>query len=70
MCDIISASQIVGCNSGRRYSSPSNVNCKEKNVVYAISCRLSERVVYVGETERQLHERMREHMRDVRLKKR
>ena len=53
----------------RTYSIPSNVNCKEKNVVYAISCRICERVVYIGETERQLHERMREHMRDVRLKK-
>ena len=69
MCEIISASQIVGCNSGRTYSVPSNVNCKEKNVVYAISCRLCESVVYVGETETQLHERMREHIRDVRLKR-
>ena len=69
MCGIISASQVAGCNSGRTYSVPSNVKCKEKNIVYAISCRICERVVYVGETERQLHERMREHMRDVRLKK-
>ena len=69
MYGIISASQVAGCNSGRMYSVPSNVNCEEKNVVYAISCRICERVVYVGETERQLHEGMREYMRDVRLKK-
>ena len=69
LCAKYSASQMVGCNSGRTYSVPSNVNCKEKNVVYAISCRICERVVYVGETERQLHERMGEHMRGVCLKK-
>ena len=69
MCEIISPSQIVDCNSGRMYKGPSNVSCKEKNVEYAISCRLCERIVYVGETERQLHVRMREHMRDVCLKR-
>ena len=69
MCETISASQVVGCNSGITYNVLSNVNCKQKNVMYAISARLCERVVYVVESERLLHERMREHMRDVHLKR-
>jgi hypothetical protein len=37
-------------------------------VVYAISCVQCKKVIYVGETERSVGERMQEHMRDVRTK--
>ena len=47
---------------------PTKVNCTQRNVVYGISCAKCDKIVYVGETERQLRERMKEHLRDVRQK--
>ena len=44
-------------------------NCLLQNVVYAISCSRCEFVVYVGETERQVQDRLKVHLRDVRLRK-
>ena len=38
-------------------------------MVYAIICTKCRSTVYVGETERELQERMTEHLRDVRLRK-
>ena len=43
------------------------VNCRLQNVVFAISCSRCDVVVYVGETERPVQDRMREDLRDVRL---
>ena len=43
--------------------------CRLQNVVDAISCSRFDVVVYVGETERHVQDRMKEHLRDVRLRK-
>ena len=45
------------------------VNCRLQNVVYAISSSRCDVVVYVGETEWQDQDRMKEHLRAVRLRK-
>ena len=42
------------------------VNCHTTNVVYGIKCRKCNKIVYVGETERTVAERIKEHLADVR----
>ena len=42
------------------------VNCQTTNVVYGIKCRKCNKIVYVGETERTVAERIKEHLADVR----
>ena len=44
---------------------PDNQTCKSANVIYAISCTSCPDVLYIGETDRRLHERFREHRRLV-----
>ena len=44
-------------------------NCTERDVIYGLTCTLGDKIVYVGETGRELRERMEEHLRDIRLKK-
>ena len=44
----------------------SNNGCETWNAVYGIKCERCERVVYVGETERTVSERLKEHLADVR----
>ena len=41
--------------------------CTERDVIYGITYTGCGRVVYVGETGRQLKERIEEHLRDIRL---
>ena len=41
--------------------------CTERDVIYGLTCRECDKVVYVGETGRQLKERIEEHLRDIRL---
>ena len=53
----------------RTYQVVSGACCRQKNVVYAIACDRCRRVVNVGETQRQIRERMIEHLREVRLMK-
>ena len=45
------------------------VNCKTTNVVYGIKCQKCDKIVYVGETERTVAERIKEHLADVRHKR-
>ena len=44
----------------------SHNGCETWNAVYGIKCERCERVVYVGETERTVSERLKEHLADVR----
>ena len=44
-------------------------NCTERNVIYGLTCTLCKKIVYVGETGRELRERIEEHLRDIRLNK-
>ena len=39
--------------------------CTERDVIYGLTCTECGKVVYVGETGRQLKERVKEHLRDV-----
>jgi len=69
MCEIVEQKPVKDTLGQSFHDVPLGVSCKVKNVVYAILCKRCSTVVYVGETERQLHERMKEHLRDVRLGK-
>ncbi len=42
-----------------------DVNCNTMNAVYAINCSLCPKVFYIGETERKVSVRIREHLRDI-----
>jgi hypothetical protein len=67
-CLIISEKEIRDTSGKRTYNTVTNVNCQDRNVVYAIRCVQCDIVVYVGETERTVGERMKEHIRDVRTR--
>ena len=41
------------------------VNCNTTHVVYAINCKLCKDVYYIGETERKISARFKEHLRDI-----
>ena len=41
--------------------------CTERDVIYGLTCTKCGKVVYVGETGRQLKDRVDEHLRDIRL---
>ena len=45
------------------------MNCRLQKVVHAIRCSRCDVVVYVDETERQVQDRMKEHLRDVRFQR-
>jgi hypothetical protein len=71
VCDALKPETSIRSANARK---PFNVNtqkfgCKTKNVVYAIYCEECDKPVYIGETERTLGERLREHMADVRLER-
>lgn len=67
VCRIMTTGEAITDTSGENtYSTRKEVDCSTRNVVYVISCVRCDRVVYVGETERSVRERMLEHMRDVR----
>ena len=68
-CDSISSAPVHDTMQKSSFPVPANTNCRTRNVVYAISCARCTQMVYVGETERQVRERMSEHMRDVRLRR-
>ena len=40
-------------------------NCKTRNTVYGIKCGSCDKIMYVGETERTLAERAKEHLADI-----
>ena len=45
-----------------------HINCKSSNLIYGISCKVCDRVVYVGETGTTMYERWQNHMSTVRRK--
>lgn len=68
-CSIMCRDPVKDTSGGESYSVPANVNCQTRNVIYAISCTRCSMLVYVGETGRQLKDRMGEHLADVRLRR-
>ena len=68
-CARISDSDKIISTTGEGFKIPNYNNCRQHSVVYSISCKKCETVVYVGETERQLNERMTEHLRDIKLQR-
>ena len=40
-----------------------------KDVVYGIECKICRKTVYVGETGRELRDRIKEHLRGIKLKR-
>jgi len=67
LCSILEMSGIKDTNEQSVYKVSANINCRERNVIYAIKCNKCNKAVYVGETEREIRDRMKEHLSDVRL---
>ena len=57
------------CWNSRNKKIQKEVNCKTTNVVYGIKCQKCDKIVYIGETERTVAERIKEHLADVRHKR-
>ena len=69
MCERISDDRVTSTCNMVSFKPAENGHCRIKNVVYLISCSSCLCSVYVGETGREIKERMTEHLRDIRLRK-
>ena len=47
------------------YIKDNNYGCQMENLIYGIHCKTCDRYIYVGETERTLQERIKEHLADI-----
>jgi hypothetical protein len=52
--------------SGRVIKINKKINCRTSNVVYAVHCTKCKHIVYVGETETMLKDRIQNHLSDIR----
>ena len=68
-CELLSRDMVKDTSNSQQFQPAQDVTCRVRNVVYAILCTRCQATVYVGETERELRERMTEHLRDIRLKR-
>ena len=68
-CELLSRDAVHDTSNQLTFNPAQDITCRTRNVVYGILCTRCQATVYVGETERELRERMTEHLRDVRLKK-
>lgn len=68
-CELLSRDVVRDTSNSLSFQPARDITCRVRNVVYAIICTRCQATVYVGETERELRERMSEHLRDIRLKK-
>ena len=68
-CQRIVRDQVSNTSGDSSYTPVRDGTCRTRNVIYGIICLRCASTVYVGETERELGERMIEHLRDVRLGK-
>ena len=57
--------RIISHSVKKSFMSKKNVTCKSHNVVYCLQCQTCGKQ-YVGQTKRTIHERLREHFRNVR----
>lgn len=67
ICLQISTSEVSNTSKDNSYLPVPGVDCSVRNIVYVIMCKRCGETVYVGETERTLKERMKEHKRDIRM---
>jgi hypothetical protein len=65
-CAALYRGPITDTGGSHTYDAVSSVDCATRNLVYGLRCKRCCVMVYVGETERTLKERVTEHMRDVR----
>jgi hypothetical protein len=56
--------EITSHTTGQKFETKINVHCHSSNLVYVITCKLCGKH-YVGETQRKLFERFREHLRSI-----
>lgn len=68
-CGLLSRDAVNDTSNQLTFKPAQDFTCRIRNVVYGILCTGCQATVYVGETERELQERMTEHLRDVRLQK-
>lgn len=69
-CQMMSKKERVHSSNGRNsYPTPTGTNCNSRNIIYLIECNKCNKKMYVGETERQLKERMAGHRAAYRSRK-
>ena len=69
LCDMIRRDDIKDTRNKRSFAVVSDAHCKDQNLIYALLCKKCDKIVYVGETERTLKERIDEHKRDIKYQK-
>lgn len=66
VCTRMSDTEITSTDGVLTFSVKLHQQCKTENVVYGITCGKCSKIVYIGETERRLRDRIKEHLADVR----
>lgn len=70
VCKImVKDSAVISLRDGKIYELRKQEICGAWNVIYGLLCQKCDGIVYVGETERTLYERAKEHMAYIRLKR-
>ena len=60
-------SNVISHSTGRNVKIPANTNCVSTDIVYIIECKKCHKQ-YVGQTSNTLTTRLRQHLRDIRLR--
>ena len=60
-CELLSRDAVHDTSNQLTFNLAQDITCRNRNVVYGILCTRCQAKVYVGETERELWERMTEH---------
>ena len=68
-CLILMKGPIVDTEGKGAYNGHHTQTCRMQNLVYCLVCTKCDKPVYVGETGRQLKERIGEHLADIRLQR-
>ena len=64
ICTSVQKSEIISSITLQTYTTPTNVTCRTKNVIYCLTCSVCQKQ-YVGETKRPFLVRFKEHSKDI-----
>ena len=65
-CKILTSDNVYDTDNHVQFHPTQDVHCRKYNLIYCILCNKCRCTVYVGQTQREIRERMREHLRDIR----
>ena len=69
LCPHINTTNIIQGPNGKVFNIKGKFNCNSKNIIYAISCDLCPKAIYIGETGNNLRTRLNGHKNDIRHQK-